>query len=109
MAEATYKKQGDMLDYTPGTAVAAGEVIVQGALVGIAGRDIAAGELDALALTGIFDVFKLSTDAVTVGQVLYWDAGNNRATTTASTHKRLGLATAASASGQTQVLCKLNA
>ena len=32
----------------------------------------------------------LSSDTPAVGDILYWDAGNSRLTTTASTHKKVG-------------------
>ena len=42
MPQATYVHGGCAVDYTPGTAVAAGDVVVQGDLVGVVKRPIAA-------------------------------------------------------------------
>jgi predicted RecA/RadA family phage recombinase len=39
MATATYVQHGDSIDHTPGAAVAAGDVVVQGELVGMAKLD----------------------------------------------------------------------
>lgn len=44
---------------------------------------------------------KLTTDVVTVGAVLYFDAGNDRLTLTASTHKQAGIALNAAGNGVT--------
>lgn len=48
---------GNSLDYRPVNSVAAGDLVVLGKnLVGIARRDIPAGALGALALTGVFEM-----------------------------------------------------
>jgi predicted RecA/RadA family phage recombinase len=51
---ADYVQKGDVLDYTPTGAVAAGDVVVIGALVGVAPRPIAANALGSLAVEGVF-------------------------------------------------------
>ena len=51
---ADYVSKGHVLDYTPSGNVAAGDVVVVGALVGVAPRPIAAGVTGALAVEGVF-------------------------------------------------------
>jgi len=104
---ATKVNSGDRIDYTPSSAVASGDVIVESTLVGIALVDIPANELGALSVEGVFDVACLGTDVVAIGDVLYWDAGNTEATLTASTHNVIGVATSASANGVESVEVKL--
>ncbi len=58
MATARFIHDGDSIDYTPGAAVAAGDVVVQGDLIAVAKLDMAAGQLGALATVGVFDVTK---------------------------------------------------
>jgi predicted RecA/RadA family phage recombinase len=53
---ASYVQDGDLLDHTPSSAVAAGEVVVIGSLVGVAPRAIAANALGALAVEGVFEI-----------------------------------------------------
>jgi predicted RecA/RadA family phage recombinase len=53
---ASYVQVGDLLDYTPAAAVAAGDVVVIGALVGVAPRAIAANAVGALAVEGVFEI-----------------------------------------------------
>jgi predicted RecA/RadA family phage recombinase len=53
---ASYVQDGDLLDYTPASAVAAGDVVVIGALVGVAPRAIAANAVGALAVEGVFEI-----------------------------------------------------
>ena len=80
MATAQFIHDGDSIDYTPGSAVAAGDVVVQGDLIAIAKLDIAAGQLGALATVGVFDVPKATgggTD-IDAGAKLWWNATDSR-------------------------------
>ncbi len=78
---ATFKHNGDVIDYTPSADVDAGDVVVQGELVGVAKLDIAANVLGSLAVKGVFDFPKASGDGgVTAGAECYWDATNKVAT-----------------------------
>ena len=53
---ASYVQDGVLLDYTPAAAVAAGDVVVIGSLVGVAPRAIAANAVGALAVEGVFEI-----------------------------------------------------
>lgn len=103
--EAIYSHDGHMVDYTPGSDVAAGEVIVQGDLVGIAKNIILTGILGALGVSGVWDVVKatITGSAFTAGVKVYWDAANNIATTTAGANKQMGYAVQAAAEADTTV------
>jgi predicted RecA/RadA family phage recombinase len=92
MATAIKKSEGRRIDYTPSSAVSAGDVVVIGELVGVATEDIAASTLGAIDVQGVFDMPKAvtSSSALTAGAIVYWDAGNQVVTTTASTHKTAG-------------------
>lgn len=83
---------GDTIDYTPGGAITAGDVVVQGTLVGVATQDIAANALGALRVKGVFEFAKgiLSGDALTVGLKVYWDDTNDVVTTTAGANQYVG-------------------
>ena len=72
MAQATYIQVGREIDYTPGGAVVAGQVVVQANLVGIAKTAIAANTLGALSVSGIFDV-EQNAEAIPAGAAVYWD------------------------------------
>ena len=92
MATATFVHDGAAVDYTPGSAVAAGDVVVQGDLVGVAKQPIAASALGALAVAGVFDFPKATGGgtALTAGTVVYWDAGAKVATAVSTGNKQLG-------------------
>jgi predicted RecA/RadA family phage recombinase len=86
MATAVFVHDGNTIDYTPATDVAAGDVIVQGDLVGIAKVPIPAGALGALAVVGVFDLPKATGDdtGIAAGAKVYWKpaAGQNPAVAT---------------------------
>jgi predicted RecA/RadA family phage recombinase len=74
MAQAIFVHDGGTIDYTPATNVAAGDVVVQGDLVGVAKLDIPAGQLGALAVEGVFDVPVEEAEGWSVGMTAYWSA-----------------------------------
>lgn len=98
MAQAQFVSDGLLIDHTPGSAVAAGEVVVQGDLVAVAPSPIAAGETRSLCVRGVFDCAKSTGVAYTVGQLLYWDNTNKVVTATATGNKLLGKVVVAAAS-----------
>lgn len=81
---AVFVHEGQAIDHTPAADLAAGEVVVQGELVGVTRLDIKAGDLGALAVTGVFDFPKQVGAAVTfaTGDNAYWDDANNVAVST---------------------------
>jgi predicted RecA/RadA family phage recombinase len=89
---ARFIQEGNSIDHTPGADVAAGAVVVQGDLVGVAARDIKANKLGALAVSGVFDFPKATSggSAIAAGALCYWNAGTQQATTTASGNKLVG-------------------
>lgn len=73
---AIYRQAGDLIDYTPGTAVLAGTVYVLGNLVTIVPKDIASDEKGATCTRGVFNVPKDNSD-VSAGDTLYWNASGD--------------------------------
>lgn len=91
-----------MIPHTPGSAVTAGDAFVLAESVRIAHVDLAANQKGALAAGGgVYEVVKNAGEAWSDGAILYYDAGNTRLTTTASTHKKFGVAAAAALSADT--------
>lgn len=107
---ATFSHSGNAVDYTPGSAVTAGDVVVQGDLVGVANSDIAANALGALAVEGVFDFAKASGDGgITAGALVYWDVAEAVAKTDdeSAANKLIGKAVAAAGDTDTTVRIKL--
>jgi len=109
---ATFIHEGASIDYTPGADVAAGAVVVQGELVGVASRPIAANTLGTLAVEGVFDFPKATGggSAITAGAQLYWDDTNDIATTSdgAGANKAIGKAVLAAADADATVRTRLS-
>jgi len=97
---ATFVHDGNTIDYTPATDVAAGDVVVQGELIGVAKVPIPADKLGALAVTGVFDLPKAAN--------VYWDEANQQATTTATGNKLIGKTVAAAGDDDTTVRVRLS-
>ena len=84
MTQATFVSQGGAIDYTPGSAVAAGQVVVQSTLPGFARTLIPANTLGSLGVAGIYDIVKV-TGAINAGTAVYWDASGDPVGGTAGT------------------------
>lgn len=102
-----YVSEGEAIQVAAPYAVTSGQGVLVGALFGVATADAANGADVVITTSGIHDITALSTDTATVGAKLYWDNGNRRLTTTASTHICAGVATAAKGSGDTTARIKL--
>jgi len=83
--KARYIQRGDSVDFTPTTDVAAGDVIHIGVLTGVAKLDIKAGELGALALTGVYELAVKTGKAFSAGQAAYFDPSDGTVTPDAPT------------------------
>ncbi len=105
---AKYVHKGDSIDYTPAEFVNAGDVVVQENLVGVARLDIQAETLGSLAVVGVFDVTKDSSEVAT-GSAVYWDDTDKNATSTATENYYLGKAVAGATSDDEVVRVLLNA
>jgi len=83
---ATFIQNGCSIDHTPAANVAAGDVVVQGELVGVAPRPINAGELGALSVEGVFSLPKATVagSAIAMGVNVFWDNVAKLATTNAA-------------------------
>jgi len=107
---ARFVHDGNAVDYTPASDVAAGDVIQQEDLIAVAKRDIPAGTLGALHPTGVFDIPK-NTGAgedIPAGLLLYWDDTNKvAAKPPASGNKILGKAVVAAADTDETVRVRL--
>lgn len=111
MAEAIFRYPAGEHHGVAAGALTPGEVVVLGNRVGVVGglNAKAAGDPVNYQTQGVFEIAMLSTDTGSIGDIVYWDAGNNRLTTTASTHKSAGLLAKAKTSGQTTAYVDLNA
>ncbi len=106
---AVYAYSGlDGIDYTPVGAVTAGTVINVGTggvvMYGIARQYIPAGVAGNLAIVGCFDLLLDGSSQFNVGDVVYWNANTNKATSSGSySSDIIGLAVVAAATTDVSV------
>jgi predicted RecA/RadA family phage recombinase len=94
--------QAVKVKYTPGSAVAAGTVVVLNSVPFIAERDIAANRIGALAAGGA--VYRCEpAAAIAVGKPVWWDNTNNVVTETATSNTHFGFTVGASYESNTLV------
>ncbi|GAA5446140.1 hypothetical protein Misp06_04349 [Microbulbifer sp. NBRC 101763] len=69
-----FVQDGRMLDYTNSTSavITSGQVIVVGAVLGVAMDDIAVGESGVIGIDGVFTVPKVSAAVIGQGEALTW-------------------------------------
>lgn len=104
---AIYDYKGEILDFTPTANMAAGDIGFIGGIAGVASHPIAANELGALGITGVYKVATASATTFAVGAKVYYNTTSKLATAT-NTDKLLGTAVKACASGETEVSVLFN-
>lgn len=111
MAIAQFVQQGNSIDHTPASAVTAGDVIVQGDLIGIAQVDCVANQIGALAVVGVFDIDKATGvgTGIAVGTKVYWHVADQQAKADdeAGANKYLGKTIAAAGDDDAKVRVRL--
>ena len=108
MAKGIYKQAGVTIDYTNSgaTTVAYGDVVVLEDCVGVASSNIAVGALGAVEIEGVYEL-PAATDALALGERVYWDATNGNVTASATNNTPCGITVAAKAAGATKVDVKI--
>jgi predicted RecA/RadA family phage recombinase len=90
-----YQQRGERISHTAAAAIASGAVVPIGDLIGIAENSGAIGDEVSVLLEGVFPIAKGTSEAISKGAVLYWDATNKVVTATAGSNKVIGKAFAA--------------
>lgn len=103
-----YVQPGESITVTAAAAASSGDIVKVGSLLGIASGDAAIGDKLVLRTQGVFDLPKVSTDALSVGDVVYYKAADGAVTSTASGNTRIGLAVTAAANPSASVNVRLD-
>ena len=102
-----FVQAGSALTIPAPAAVASGEVVIVGNIIGIANAAAAFGaDLD-VTTTGVFSLPKVSGDVFAVGATVYFNTATKLATTTASSNTAIGTAVAAAGVGAALVKVRL--
>ena len=95
----TYVQPGNTITLTAPYAVASGDGLLVGSIFGVASGTAALGETVEAALTGVYDLKKVASQAWAAGDKVYWDNTAKEATKTATSNTLIGVATEAVAGG----------
>ncbi|WP_127076153.1 DUF2190 family protein [Rhodomicrobium lacus] len=87
-----YFQRGERITGTASAAIASGDVVVIGALIGVAETKAAIGDEVTVLLEGVFTLAKGTSEAISKGAALYWDATNKVVTATAGSNAAIGKA-----------------
>lgn len=99
-----YVQPGNTLTLTAPYAVVSGDGLLVGSIFGVAAGDAESGATVEAALTGVFDLKKVASQAWAAGDKVYWDNTNKEATKTATGNTLIGVATEAVAGGAGDVI-----
>jgi len=103
-----YVQDGDTLDLDAGATVASGVGHLFGAaLFGVACVDAVSGTASSFQTKGVVEIAKTSALAISVGDVLYWDATNSVVNKTTSSQRAVGVAVAGAANPSATVKMRL--
>lgn len=101
---------GKVLDWlnSTGADVLSGELVLIGALAGVALVDIPKNAVGSVQIEEVFILPKTASEAITAGAVVYADADSGEITATATGNTRVGVAAYAAAASDATVKVKLN-
>jgi predicted RecA/RadA family phage recombinase len=104
----TYRADGNHVRFTADADYSSGDGKLFTTMLGVIDADVANGDLGSASITGVHELPILASDNVAApGVILYWDDGNSRLTTTASTHKPVAKSTGLSGVGVATVEARL--
>jgi predicted RecA/RadA family phage recombinase len=99
-----YVQPGNTITLTAPYEVVSGDGLLVGSIFGVAAGDAESGATVEAALTGVFDLKKVASQAWAAGDKVYWDNTNKEATKTATGNTLIGVATEAVAGGADDVI-----
>jgi predicted RecA/RadA family phage recombinase len=100
-----FVQPGNTLDLIAPAALTSGQPVLIGSIFGVAVTDAASGDTVAVDIEGVFELAKVTTDAIAAGDKLYWDSAAAKLTKTPGTGSKplVGFAVAAAGNGVTTV------
>lgn len=109
-----YVKKGESINYTvPSGGVTSNDIVLLTDIVGVAASTGVENDVVPVYVSGVFEVAKNNSQAVTIGQKLYYDADNEELTTSSEggspwgAFPLAGYASEAAGSSETVVEVKL--
>lgn len=103
-----YVQPGGSLTIPAPADLASGDVVITGAIIGIAAGAATTGESVDVVTMGVFELSKVAANNFALGAAVYWDSTAGLATTTASGNTKVGVAVAAAAASTGTVKARLS-
>lgn len=103
-----YVQPGDNLTLTAPYDLSSGDGALVGAIFGVAAGDALTGKEFDSVTRGVFALDKVTANAFAEGAAAFWDNAAKLVTSTAAGNTRIGVATAAAASGAGTANVRLN-
>ena len=100
---------GETLTVAAPATITSGQLVVVGSLIGVANFDAASGADVEIDIAGVFELPKVLTDAIAVGDRLYWDSAAAKLTKNQGTGSKplVGYAVVAAANPSSTVRCNV--
>lgn len=105
--KAEFFQDGKVIDLAVTDAVAAGDIVIAGNLVGVAKTDIPANTVGCIATEGVYKVEKAEGVSFTLGADVYWKAETGLAQGSGDGCVKIGIAVAAAANADATVKVKI--
>lgn len=103
-----FVQPGENLTVPAPAAVASGDGVKVGNIFGVASYDAEGGADVALVTVGCFEMPKIATDALAIGDPVYWRSSDGLVTGTASGNTKIGVAVSAAPNPSGTVRVRLN-
>jgi predicted RecA/RadA family phage recombinase len=106
-----YVQDGDHVEFTaPSGGVAGNDVVILNSVFGVALLDAVSGATSQLGIGGVWDIPKTNaaSQSMAFGAPVYWDLTNTKATVSATSNTKLGVAVRAASNTDTTVRVRFN-
>lgn len=103
-----YIQDGCVLALPAPAALSAGAGALVGSIFGVSLNALSSGEVGSFHVVGVWRLPKLSAQAWTVGEQVYWDDTNKEVTTVSTSNTLIGVAVEAAANPSAVGVVRLN-
>ena len=103
-----FVQPGENITVTAEAAASSGDGVKLGSLFGIASGDAAIGDSMVLVTEGVFEMPKVSTDELAVGDAVYFRTSDGAVSSTASGNTKIGIAVSEAGNPSASVHVRLN-
>lgn len=103
-----FVQKGDTMEFVAGAAIASGEPVIVGDMVGISMGVYASAEVGVLSIEGVFSLDATNAEGALRGEAMYYDGGSGKVTNVAGSLKKIGHAHSDQDGGTDKIDIKLD-